>query len=264
MIKYIFVKLMCCFFLVNFLSSCSTEKNILFIGKDVVNDVNSPVIEIQKGSKSLTDKTQVINPGDELVLKNLQNDALISGVSTSSGANNTSTTTTGYIVETDSLVTLPVIGRVKLGGLTRLAAEKQVNALYEKSMLKNPLITLAINNLQVTVLGEFGQQGIFPLKKEQTHLTEMIGQAGGLNLSANNKRLKIIRGNPQNPQILLVDLTNIEFMKDKRVFLKNNDIIYAEPKKSAQNSEKMTRVSAFVGIGLTLINTIFLIYNFTK
>lgn len=246
----------------NFISSCGTEKNVLFAGKDVLNNANLPVFEIQKGSDSLLNKPQVIKPGDELILKNLQNDALISGVSTNGSIS--SIVPSGYMVESDSLVTLPVIGSVKLGGLTRLAAEKQINALYQKSMLKSPLITLSINNLQVTVLGEFGQQGVYPLKKDQTHLTEMMGQAGGLNSSANNKRIKIIRGNPQNPQILLVDLTNVDFMKDKRLYLRSNDIIYAEPKKSAQNADRMTKTQVFVSIGLTLINTLFLIYNFTK
>ncbi len=263
MMKYFFTKLLCYLIIVSFLSSCGTEKNILFVGNEGLNTSKMPVFELQKGIDSTFNKPQVIKPGDELILKNLQNDALISGVSTSAGSAAV-TISNAYVVENDSLVTLPVIGSVKLGGLTRLAAEKQINALYQKSLLKNPLITLFISNLQVTVLGEFSQQGVYPLKKEQTHLTEIMGQAGGLNPSANNKRLKIIRGNPQNPQILIVDLTNVDFMKDKRVILKNNDIIYAEPKKSAQNTEIMAKTSALVSIGLTLINTIFLIYNFTK
>lgn len=264
MMRYFFTKLLYCLIIANVLSSCGTEKNILFVGKEVVNTANLPVFEIQKGSDNLLYKPQVIKPGDELILKNLQNDALISGVISTSSTNVTSIEPITYLVENDSSVTLPVIGSVKLGGLTRLAAEKQINALYQKSMLKNPLITLSINNLQVTLLGEFGHQGVYPLKKEQTHLAEMIGQAGGLNLTANNKRLKIIRGNPQNPKILMVDLTNIDFMKDTRVILQNNDIIYAEPKKSAQNADKMTKTQVLVGMGLTLINTLFLIYNFTK
>lgn len=263
MMKYILAKLWCCLIIINILSSCNTEKNILFAGKEALNSSNVPVFQIQKGSDSLLYKPQVIKPGDELILKNLQNEALISGVSASSSSSAIPTSNT-YIVETDSLVTLPVIGSVKLGGLTRLAAEKQINALYQKTMLKNPLITLAISNLQVTVIGEFNQQGVYPLKKEQTHLTEIMSQAGGLNSSANFKRIKIIRGNPQNPQILLVDITNVDFMKDKRVFLKSNDIIYAEPKKSAQNADKMTKTQVFVSFGLTFINMLFLIYNFTK
>lgn len=265
MMRYIFAKLICCLVIAQFLSSCSTEKNILFVGKEVVNTANLPVFEIQKGSDSTSNKQQIIKPGDELILKNLQNEALISGVGSISATGATTTTaTSGYMVETDSMVTLPVIGSVKLGGLSRLAAEKQINALYEKSMLKNPLITLTVNNLHVTVLGEFTNQGIFQLKKEKTHLVEILGQVGGLKQSANNRQLKIIRGNPQNPQILLVNLTDVDFMKDKRVIMQNNDILYVEPLKSAQNAEKTTKISAIVGTGLMLINTIFLIYNFTK
>lgn len=261
MIQHFFVKLYFFLLIVIFFTSCKTEKNILFVGNDAVNNLNLPVFEIQKGGENSSNLQQFIKPGNELFLKNLQNETLISGVSAGLA---TSTVASGYVVETDSLVILPVIGSVKLGGLTRLEAEKKINALYEKLLLKNPLITLTVNNLQVTVLGEFSSQGVFQLKKEKTHLVEMIGQVGGLKPTANNTQLKIIRGNPQNPQILLVNLTDVNFMKDARVVLQSNDILYIAPKKSAQNVDKFAKTQVFVGIGLTLINTLFLIYNFTK
>ena len=259
--KYIFVKTFFLLLIVQLLSSCGTEKNILFAGKDINTVITTPVFEVEKGSEILPDKVQTIKPGDELILRNLQNDGLISSTNSASA---TASSPSGYMVQSDSTTVLPVIGKVKLGGLTRKQAELEINALYQKTLLKNPLITLSINNLHVTLLGEFSQQGNYPLKKEQTHLVELIGEVGGLKPTANPQRIKIIRGNPANPQILLVDITDINFMKDKRMYLQQKDILYAEPRKSAQNAEKLTKVSTLVSVGLTLINTIFLIYNFSR
>jgi polysaccharide export outer membrane protein len=262
-----FIKIFFFLLFIQLLTSCSTEKNILFSSKDANTKATSPVFEVEKGSETLPNKLQTIKAGDELILKNLQNDGLVSGtgsISSSTSASAGSSSPSGYIVQSDSTAVLPVIGKVKLGGLSRSQAELEINALYQKTLLKNPLITLSINNLYVTLLGEFSQQGNFPLKKEQTNLVEIIGEAGGLKPTANPHRIKIIRGNPSNPQILIVDFTDINFMKDKRMYLQQNDIIYVEPIKSAQNQEKLAKVSTIVSVGLTLINTIFLIYNFSK
>lgn len=260
--KYIFIKVFFFLLTIQLLSSCSAEKKILFVGKEANAIITTPVFEVEKGSETLPDKVQAIKPGDELILRNLQNDGLVSSSNLSTAASGT--LQNGYIVLSDSTVILPVIGKVKVGGLSRMQAELEINALYQKTLLKNPLITLTINNLHVTLLGDFSQPGNYPLKKEQTHIVEIIGEAGGLRTSANPRKIKIIRGNPTNPQVLVVNITDINFMKDKRMYLQQNDIIYAEPLKSAQNVEKLSKVSTYVSVGLTLINTIFLIYNFSK
>ena len=262
--KYIFVKVFFFLLTIQLLSSCSTEKNVLFVGREANTIITTPVFEVEKGSEILPDKIQSIKPGDEIILRNLQNDGLVSSSTSSTSTINAGVIQSGYIVLSDSTAVLPVIGKVKVGGLSRIQAELEINALYQKSLLKNPLITLSINNLQVTLLGEFNNQGNYPLKKEQTHIVEILGEAGGLKPTANPQKVKIMRGNPANPQILVVDFTDVNFMKDKRMYLQQNDIIYAEPRKSAQNAEKLSKVSTYVSVGLTLINTIFLIYNFSK
>ncbi len=245
------------------LTSCGVEKNVLF-GNNNKKPLDSAVYELQKGKKSYKVTEQKIQPGDELKLSNLQSESLISGTMASSSGASSGANGGGYFVEIDSTVLLPVLGKVKLGGMTRENAENMVNALYQKTLLKNPLISLSITNHHVTLLGDFTLQGNFPLKKDKTHLVEIIGLAGGLNKTADNTAIKIIRGNPLNPQVLLVNASNINFMADERVYLQSNDIVYVAQKKSAQNAEKISKTSAFVGIGLTLINTIFLIYNFSK
>ncbi|TAF79400.1 MAG: hypothetical protein EAZ51_07730 [Sphingobacteriales bacterium] len=263
--KYLSLNLLLYSILLLFFSSCGSEKNILFGANYNKNKTDSAVYELQKGNKNYTLTDQKIQPGYELKLNNLQNESLISGTSAAAGGGvaaaglgNT------YLVEGDSTVMLPVLGKVKLGGLSRENAENMVNALYQKSLLKNPLINLTITNLSVTLLGDFSAQGNFPLKKDKTHLTEILGVAGGINTTADVTKVKIIRGNPASPQVLMVNMSNPNFMADKRLYLQNNDIVYVAEKKSVQNANKAGKISSFVGVGLALINTIFLIYNFTR
>lgn len=262
--KYLTLNLILYGIIAVFLSSCKIEKNILFGYNNPKKSIDSAVYEFKKGEKNYKLVEQKIQAGDELKLMNLQSESLISGTNSASTGSSTGTSTTGYVVELDSTVLLPVLGKVKLGGLTRENAETFINNLYQKTLLKNPLISLSIINLRVTLLGDFSTQGNFPLKKDKTHITEMLGLAGGLNKTADNTNVKIIRGNPKNPQILIVNMSNTDFMGDQRVFLQNNDILFVAQKKSAQDAEKMTKNLSFVGIGLALVNTIFLIYNLSR
>lgn len=261
--KYFLKQIYFGFAILLFFCSCGTVKNSLFVVKNQPESITEAVLELQKGSDSINNNLQTIKPGDQLLLTNLKSDVLISATISSSNTN-VATALTYYVVENDSNAVLPVIGKIKLGGLSRKNAEIEINKLYEKVLLKNPLLVLSIANLSVTLLGDFTNQGNLPLKKEQTHLVEIIADAGGLPKTANSKKIKIIRGNPANPKILLVDLTNINSLGDKRLYLQNKDIIYVEATKSAQNAEKFTKTTTYLGIGLTLVNTIFLIYNFTK
>lgn len=244
-----------------FFSSCKTQSNILFDNSYKEN--STTVIEIQKGKLMPNAEEQLIKVGDAIEIRNLKNEALISGVEGKLGGS-TEKISPYYQVKKDSMVVLPVIGNTKLGGLSIEKATEMVNKLYEKSLLQNPIITLTIVNQKVTLLGEFKQPGNFPLLKDQTHLIEIVGNAGGLLPEANKKRIKIIRGDLENPQILIVNLANVSSLSDKRLFLQNNDVIYAEPTQQAQRAETNGNKQSIVNIALAAVNILLVIYNIAK
>lgn len=228
--------------------------------------------------KTLTDSTQhkmltaagsyLIQPQDILQIRNLQNrkyivdEPVTSATPTSAPGNNNSDGQT-YLVEDDGTVTLPVIGHVKVSGLSRRAAASQIETLYQKE-LKDPIIDLKIVNLQVTVLGEIKAQGIYNLARDRTSLIEIIGEAGGLTEKANSKNLKIIRGDMQNPQIIEVDLSDVSTLADPRIMLVNKDIIYVAQNKRAVRTEKLQSMSAVLQPVITLLNTALIIYTLTR
>lgn len=244
-----------------FFSSCKTQSNILFDNSN--NENNTAVIELQKGKSIPNSEEQIVKIGDALEIRNLKNEALISGVEGKLGGG-TEKVSQYYQVKKDSMVVLPVIGNTKLGGLSIGKATEMVNKLYEKSLLQNPIITLTIVNQNVTLLGEFKQPGNFPLLKDQTHLIEMVGIAGGLLPEANKKRIKVIRGDLENPQILIVNLANVSSLSDKRLYLQNNDIIYAEPSVQAQKAEANGKSQSIISLALAAVNILLVIYNITR
>jgi polysaccharide export outer membrane protein len=149
-------------------------------------------------------------------------------------------------------------------GLTRIEAQKKIEDLYRKTLLKDPIIELKINNLKVTIFGEAKAQGNFPLTKDRTTLIEMLGEAGGLTDRANETNIKIIRGTQKNPQVTEIDLSNIQSINDPRAILQNGDIIYIAQNKRAVRNDKIQNFSSIFQPALLLFNTALIIVTLIR
>jgi polysaccharide export outer membrane protein len=90
-------------------------------------------------------------------------------------------------VTENGTISYPLVGSVKIGGLTIPAAEQTIaKALSDGGFIQKPqvnIILLQNRGNQVSVLGAVGKAGRFPLETFNTRLSEMIAIAGGLSPS---------------------------------------------------------------------------------
>lgn len=81
-------------------------------------------------------------------------------------------------------ISYPLLGEVKLGGLSVSSAEKKLAAgLRDGNFLKQPqvsLLVLQVKSNQVSVLGQVNRPGRYPLESGSTKLSELLAQAGGI------------------------------------------------------------------------------------
>ncbi len=250
-------------FLVFILGSCSLkQQQLLFKERGPNPDSLGTVL---KNSGNGTSDYR-IRSQDILQIRNLQNiKYIVEETPTNSSGNNANSTISSqgqtYQVEDDGTVALPVIGRIHVVGLTRTEAMKLIEDDYRKDVLKDPIIDLKIINLKVTLLGEVKAQGNYPLLKDKTNLVEMIGAAGGLTDRANEKNIKIIRGDPKNPQITEVDLSKTGTLADPRLILQNDDIIYIAQNKRAVKNDQLQNINTTLQPALIILNTALIIYT---
>lgn len=249
-------------FLVVFLGSCSFKQQQLLF-KERGPNPDSLSSALKNSGNGTTDYR--IQSQDILQIRNLQSiKYIVEEAPTSTGTSGSSVIAQQgqtYQVEDDGTVALPVIGRVKVAGLTRTEAMKLIEDDYRKDVLKDPIIDLKIINLKVTLLGEVKNQGNYPLVKDKTNLIEMIGVAGGLTDKANEKNIKIIRGDVKNPQITEVDLSKTGTLADPRLVLQNNDVIYVAQSKRAAKNDQLQNFNTTVQPLLLLMNTVLIIYS---
>ena len=86
-------------------------------------------------------------------------------------------------VPESGVISYPLIGAVKVGGISIAAAERKIaDALKNGGFLQRPQVTILLSQLrgaQVSVLGQVGRPGRFVLETANTRLSDVLATAGG-------------------------------------------------------------------------------------
>ena len=143
------------------------------------------------------------------------------------GINNQNAIEFNYLVQIDGQADLPMIGKVKLEGLTIDRAETILEGLYNE-FYKDVFVRLAFTNKRVILLGATGGQ-VIPLVNQNMTLVEVLALSGGLEFGAKSHNIRVIRGPLSNPTVFEVNLNTVEGMKQSVIAIEPGDIIYVEP-----------------------------------
>jgi len=133
--------------------------------------------------------------------------------------------TNGMLIDSRGIVNLPLVGSVKLSGLTQVQAGRKIQLLYSE-YLKNSNVSFEVINKKAYIIGEVRSQGSFPLANDQIGLLQAIASRGGFTDHANREKLIIIRKTKGHPRLEIVDLTNITSLSYTSLMIRADDIIY--------------------------------------
>lgn len=183
----------------------------------------------------------------------------VSGAAVQSGGNELSQSATpGYLVDETGSIELPLIGNIKVEGLTTRAAKDTIRnrlSVY----LKEPTVIVRFLNFKVSVIGEVGRPGTYVIPNERITIPEMLTVAGDLTAYAKQNDIEIIRDVNGKKVFGKVDLTDRNIFISKYFYLHDNDIVYVKANKSklSQTDVLFKAVPFYVGlftIAITVIN----------
>jgi len=131
-------------------------------------------------------------------------------------------------------ISYPLLGNVKLGGLTVSDAEKKVAAgLKDGNFLKQPQVSILLIGAtanQVSVLGQVGKPGRYPLITGSNKLSEIMAMAGGI-LAGSGSDIVVISGT-RNGQAFRkeVDFTKVfaSSGSEPDFLLQNGDTLFVD------------------------------------
>lgn len=93
-------------------------------------------------------------------------------------------------VSESGVISYPLLGTIKLGGLTVSAAEKAIaDGLRNGHFVKQPQVSIFVIKIQgnqVSVLGQVNRPGRYPLESAGTKLSDVMALAGGVNVAGSD------------------------------------------------------------------------------
>ncbi|MFM1879725.1 MAG: hypothetical protein RLZZ241_2591 [Bacteroidota bacterium] len=160
-----------------------------------------------------------------------------------------------YLVDQDGMIDFPVIGKIKIEGLS----PDELRMLLRQKLfdyLKDPIINIRLMNFTVTILGQVGRPGTYPVNGEQINILEALGMAGDLTLRAKRDNILIMRDFNGTKVYSRIDLTTKNVVKSPVFYLSQNDVVYVEPNKvGIKDTSIGSSTSMTIGIITTLITT---------
>ncbi|WP_413668465.1 polysaccharide biosynthesis/export family protein [Mucilaginibacter sp. Mucisp86] len=252
-----------CVILMVLLTSCASYKeNIYFQGLERNPEMSYKITNFSPPT---------IQPGDVLALTvkslNADGSAIFNSspatISSAKGkdSDGPAAPATGYLVNKDGEIQLPLVHSVKVGQLSLEDAAATIKSKITP-FLKEPEVSVSFMNFKVSVLGDVAHPDVLSVTDERFSITDALSRAGDLTPTANRKNILLVREVDGKRKYINIDITSPRLFESPYYYLKSNDLIYVEPGKDKFASQSST--FKILPIIISIASLILVTYQVTK
>lgn len=169
-----------------------------------------------------------------------------------------------YLVDISGTIDFPVLGKLKVGGLSRTELMQLLKSQISK-YIKNPIINVRLMNFKVSVQGEVTLPGNYSINSDRVTLIEALSMAKDLTIYGKRDNILIIRDVNGVKSYNRIDITKADFINSPFYYLAQNDVVYVEPNKTRINGAAVgANTGVLISITSLLITVITLIVTTTN
>ena len=246
------------------LSSCNTWREVVYF-----QDIDDVVLRNQQTESAIR-----IKPGDQLTIMVFgadkflimpYNQTLNSVSETGLGSGGSRETQLPYDVDKNGYIKFPVLGRIKVSGLTTDELKEKLYAILEEQ-IKDVTIFVCVENFRINVLGEVNSPGKFEIKNNSCTFLEALALAGDLKMTADRRHVYLIRMEEGTMKRYAYDLTTSDLLDSKHLYLQQNDVIFVPPTNSRAKAGRTdsSQRTAIISVGSALISLATLLVGILK
>lgn len=177
-------------------------------------------------------------------------------------------TFSSYTVSADGTITMPVLGELKVEGMTREQVAGFIQGELEgRKLAQDPTVIVEFLNLGVNVMGEVGEPGRYDMNANKLTVLDALTLAGDLTINADRKHIKVLREKDGKMEVYGLDITKgKDLIKSPAYYLEQGDIVYVEPnamrkRSTVANGNQVLSASLWVSVASVLTSAAVLIFK---
>lgn len=215
-----------------------------------------------RNTRYLQDIKGAYPPYDSTAYKISKNDEISILIYTvNADANKLFSKGSAYKIFSDGTIDIPFVDTLKITGLSIEEARLKIESKL-KDYIPDAEVKIALSNKSFYVFGEGGGNGQFPLYKDKLNIFEALAMSGDLNVTANRKKIKIIRECDNEKKIIEFDIRSKDLLDSDYYYIRPNDIIYLS--RSKKGFYNITSFSSVLGMISSSLTFVLLVVNYSN
>lgn len=163
-----------------------------------------------------------------------------------------------YLVDTNGEIEFPVLGKLKIGGLSRNEVIDFLKNKLSPDYIKEPNINIRIANYKISVMGDVQRPGSYNIPNERITILDALALAGDINISGQRNNILIIREENNKKVEYRVDLRSKDVLTSPVYYLQQNDVVYVEQNyariQSASSNSSTSLFISITGLIITIVS----------
>ncbi|WP_316786263.1 polysaccharide biosynthesis/export family protein [Pedobacter frigiditerrae] len=230
-----------------FLSSCGTTKHKTYFGDlDTSKIAQLPLAEFKEPLIQVDDIISISVQTVDVASSAALNQAPV----LTAAAAGTAGSIGGFLVDKAGNVEMPILGVLKLKGLSTAQAKEVVRERAAK-YYKDPTVQVRFANYKITIIGEVARPAAYNLPNEKVSVLDAISMAGDLTVFGKRENVLLMREIDGRREMIRLDLSSSKVLTSPYFYLKQNDVLYVEATKAKFSANDAPR-NQLISIGVSL------------
>ncbi len=162
-----------------------------------------------------------------------------------------------YLVDNNGCIDFPVLGMIKVMGLTNRECEALLRQKLQPYLKEVPNVTVRTSNYKFSVLGEVNAPGTYTTDAEKVTIFEALAQAGDMTLFSIRDDVQLLREDSLGVRrVYHLDLTQADVAQSPYFYLQQNDVVYVKPTRAKVRSNTFNSNSSMWITLLSIVTSI--------